>query len=122
MREFVPSESSTGREDFARCFYPSLKLGSGWFAYSAVQVDSTPYFYYDAYYPPREVETYLLQGFVGYSHASESRAISVKVGKLSSAFGSFPLRYDDTQNPLIDSPLNYSDCVPGSAPTSFPAA
>ena len=30
-----------------------------------------------------------------------------KAGQLTSAFGSFPIRYDDMANPLIDQPLAY---------------
>ncbi len=31
----------------------------------------------------------------------------IKVGRLSSAFGAFPLHYDDADNPLLDQPLSY---------------
>src|SRR5262245_45684920 len=36
---------------FRAAFYPGLKLGPHWFAYSAIQVNSFPLFYYQAYYP-----------------------------------------------------------------------
>ena len=32
----------------------------------------------------------------------------MKMGKLASAFGAFPLHYDDVVNPLIDQPLPYT--------------
>src|SRR5262249_15019896 len=32
---------------------------------------------------------------------------TLKAGQLASAFGSFPLRYDDMANPLPDQPLSY---------------
>jgi hypothetical protein len=34
--------------------------------------------------------------------------VVVKAGKLSSAFGAFPLHYDDADNPLLDQPLPYA--------------
>ena len=47
------------------------------------------------------------KGFVGYSRSWDHTTLNVKVGKLSSAFGAFPLRYDDMVNPLLDQPLPY---------------
>src|SRR5580704_18334038 len=52
---------------FRAMFYPTLKLGSHWFAYAAVQVRLAPYFYYDAYDPKHQVLTDLIQGYAGYS-------------------------------------------------------
>src|SRR5262245_58009064 len=96
---------------FRAVFYPSLKIDSHWFAYSAVQVQSKPFFYYDAFYPQKEVNVALHQLFVGYSWNREDSALVVKAGELPSAFGSFPLRYDDTVNPLLDQPLGYGYIV-----------
>jgi hypothetical protein len=87
--------------------YPSLKLSDRFFAYAAIQVRSTPYFYYDAYEPERQVTSSVLQGFAGYTATFGASTLVIKGGKLSSAFGSFPLRYDDTDNPLLDQPLAY---------------
>lgn len=87
---------------------PQLKLGSRWYVYSAVQVRSTPFFYQDAYSSARQIKTELLQGFVGYTRSWGKATVSFKAGKLSSAFGSFPLRYDDAANALLDQPLPYT--------------
>src|SRR5581483_7243264 len=92
---------------FRAVLRPSLRLGSHWYFYSAIQADSKPFFYYDTYYDERELEARLLQAFLGYTWSGERRAIGVKVGKLSSAFGAFPLRYDDAVNPLLDQPAAY---------------
>ena len=96
---------------FRASFYPSLKINSRWFVYSAIDVRSKPFFYYDAFYPGHDVETRLQQLFLGYSWRGEESAIEVKAGKLPSAFGSFPLRYDDTVNPLLDQPYGYAYVV-----------
>lgn len=87
---------------------PEIKLGSHWYGYGALQLRLTPYFYQDAYEDLRQVKFDVLQGFLGYSRSWNGAALNVKVGKLSSAFGAFPLRYDDMVNPLIDQPLPYN--------------
>jgi hypothetical protein len=86
---------------------PVVKFSSSWFAYTGLQVREAPYFYYDAYEPERELKFGLLQAFVGYTHRIGGASVMVKAGHLSSAFGSFPLRYDDAANPLLDQPLSY---------------
>ena len=92
---------------FRAMFYPTLKLGSHWFAYSAVQVRLEPYFYYDAYDGDHQIYTNVIQAYLGYTfHVRQATAV-VKAGRLSSAFGSFPLRYDDAENPLLDQPMQY---------------
>jgi hypothetical protein len=91
---------------------PTLKLGEHWFGYAAVQVRLAPYFYYDAFKAEHQVLTDVLQAYAGYSWHKGQTAVVVEAGKLSSAFGAFPLRYDDAQNPLLDQPLSYITEVP----------
>ena len=88
-------------------FYPTVRLGSHWFAYAAIEARLAPYLYYDAYEPDHEWYTNVIQAFVGYSIRTEKTSVVIKAGQLASAFGSFPLRYDDAQNPLLDQPLSY---------------
>jgi len=97
---------------FRAMLYPTLKLGSHWFAYAAVQVRLAPYFYYDAYDPDHEFYNNVLQAFVGYSFHPGAATMVVKAGRLTSAFGSFPPRYDDLDNPLLDQPLAYNWQLP----------
>jgi len=87
--------------------YPTLKLGTHWFAYAAVQIELAPYFYYDAYDGDHEIYKNFLQAYLGYSFRAGQTAWVIKAGQLSSAFGSFPLHYDDADNPLLDQPLPY---------------
>jgi len=98
---------------------PTLKLGEHWFAYAAVQFRLAPYFYYDAYDPDHEFYSDVLQAFVGYSFHPGAATMVVKAGRLSSAFGSFPPRYDDVDNPLLDQPLAYNWQLP-LYPTQLP--
>ena len=87
---------------------PEIKLGSHWYGYGALQLRLTPYFYQDAYDELRQVKFDTLQCFVGYSRTWDHTALAIKAGKLASAFGAFPLRYDDMLNPLLDQPLPYN--------------
>jgi hypothetical protein len=99
--------SSTSMAGFRAMFYPSVKLGSHWFGYAALQVRSEPYFLEEAYSADREVEAQALQAFVGYTRSGDFKSFLIKAGQLSSAFGSFLPRYDDAANPLIDLPQGY---------------
>jgi len=101
----LPGGTVTGA--FRTVLYPTLKLGAHWFGYAAVDIHSSPYYYSELTSRAREIYSNLLQGYVGYSRVSEGRALTVKVGQLSSAFGSFPTRYDDARNWLIDVPQTY---------------
>ena len=87
--------------------YPTLTLGPHWFAYAAQQFRLTPYLYYDAYDPDHEWYVETLQAFIGYQIRREKTTVVFKAGRLSSAFGAFPLHYDDADNALLDQPLSY---------------
>jgi hypothetical protein len=105
--QFQEPGASKATGGFRAVLYPTLQLGSHWFAYAAVQARYTPYFYYDAYDPEHEWYLETLQAFLGYAVRTEKTSVVLKAGRLSSAFGSFPLRYDDAENPLLDQPLSY---------------
>jgi hypothetical protein len=92
---------------------PALRLGRHWFFYSAVQVNSNQYFYYDAFSGDGPfTQVHALQAFAGYTTTIGKASLLIKAGQLSSAFGSFPLQYDDAKNPLIDQPLGYVNRLP----------
>lgn len=110
--QLINPSASPEAAAFRAMLYPTVKLGSHWFAYAAVQLRSMPYFYYDAFLSGRGVYTDAIQAFVGYSFRHRGLSMVVKAGRLTSAFGSFPLRYDDADNPLIDQPLSYITEVP----------
>jgi hypothetical protein len=87
---------------------PQAKLGPNWYFYSAIQVYSAPFFYDDTYRADRYIAAEMLQMFLGYTRSFGKASVSFKVGKLTSAFGEFPLRYDDASNPMLDQPLLYT--------------
>lgn len=92
---------------FQAMLYPTVRLGSHWFAYSAMQFRLAPYLYYDAYDAEREWYVQPIQAFLGYQIHGEKTSVVIKAGRLSSAFGAFPLHYDDADNALLDQPLSY---------------
>jgi hypothetical protein len=93
---------------FHATFSPSLRLNAHWFAYASIQLRSTPFYYYDAFEADRTIRAQAVQAFVGYTMTYKSATLLVKAGQLITAFGSFPLHYDDSDNPLLDQPLSYS--------------
>jgi hypothetical protein len=97
---------------FRAMVYPTVRLGKHWFGYAAIQVRKIPYFYYDAFLTDRSVTTDVIQAYLGYSLHVGKATMVFKAGQMTSAFGSFPLRYDDAENPLIDQPLNYITEIP----------
>ncbi len=107
--------ASPAAANFRLMFYPTLRLGNHWFAYAAIQVRRLPYFYYDAFLTERGVETDLIQGYVGYTFHPGAATVVFKAGQMTTAFGSFPLRYDDAENPLMDQPLMYMTDTPIAA-------
>lgn len=97
---------------FRLMLYPTLRLGPHWFAYAAIQVRRMPYFYYDALLTQQGMQADAIQGYVGYALHSGPATMVFKAGQLTTAFGSFPLRYDDAENPLLDQPLSYTTEIP----------
>jgi hypothetical protein len=106
--------SSDNYRDFAfrALIAPSLQLGPHWFAYSAVDVRSSSYGGYEASGPGSAVTATLMQGYLGYKTDWKDAALLFKGGRLASAFGLYPLDYDDAKTPLIDIPLGYTMNLP----------
>ena len=104
---FGDPNASPAAANFRLMLYPTLRLGKHWFAYAAVQVRRRPYYYYDAFLPERGMDADIIQGFLGYTFRTGPATVVFKAGQLNTAFGSFPQRYDDAENPLIDQPFSY---------------
>ena len=87
--------------------YPTLRISENWFFSGAVQIQSRPYFFEQFAEQGSGFEVDTLQAYLGYERLWGKGHVTVRVGQLSSAFGSFSLRYDDAVNPLIDLPTGY---------------
>lgn len=88
-------------------FYPSWKLSRHWSVSGAYQTYTRPYFYEQFTTQGYGWKGDLLQAHLDYSRFWSRGSLVVRAGQLSSAFGSYLLRYDDAANPLIDMPLTY---------------
>ncbi len=102
-----PRDGSPLTAGFRAVLYPTWKLSDHWTVSAAVQVHSRPYFYEEFSTQGYGVKTDILQANLGYSQFWNDGSVVIRAGELSSAFGSFLLRYDDAVNPLIDKPMSY---------------
>lgn len=87
--------------------YPTWKLNTHWTVTAALQGITRPYFYTDFATPGYRFKTDVLQASLNYTRVWNRASIDVRAGQLTTAFGSFLLRYDDAVNPLPGMPLAY---------------
>lgn len=92
---------------FRAVLYPVWKIDDHWSVSAAVQAYSVPYFYDQFSEQGERLKGDVLQANLSYSRFVGHGSIVIRAGQLTSAFGSFLLRYDDAVNPLIDIPLSY---------------
>lgn len=103
----APRDGAAAAGGFRLMLYPTWKLSNHWAVTGAIQTTSRPYFYEDFSTQGYGVRTDVLQGYLTYSRFFTGGSLDVRMGQLSTAFGSFLLRYDDADNPLIDVPMAY---------------
>lgn len=101
------STESSGEGGYRAVLYPTWKLSSNWSVTGAYQVNSANFFVDAAAPADYKAKGFLLQGSLNYSLVRGNKSLVLRAGQLSSAFGSFLLRYDDAQNPLIALPAPY---------------
>ena len=87
--------------------YPTLKIDDHWTISGALALQTRPYNYEDFGTQGYGVKGEILQLNLAYSRSWNNRSLVFRAGQLSSAFGSFLLRYDDAVNPLIGLPPSY---------------
>lgn len=103
----APRDGAPVAAGFRLMLYPTWKLSKHWAVSAAVNTESRPYAYEDFSTQGYGVKTDVLQGYLSYSQFWNGGSVVVRMGQLSTAFGSFLLRYDDADNALIDVPLAY---------------
>jgi hypothetical protein len=102
-----------GSGGFRTTLSPSLQLGSHWFAYAVAGAQSDRYWTYSSNATgDHAVSFLLLQSYLGYQTEFKSATVLIKAGRLATAFGHYPLEYDDAKSPLIDPPTLYTANLP----------
>lgn len=102
-----PRSGSPATAGFRGVAYPMWKIDSHWTMTGAFQLATRPYFYSSLSTPGYGANGNILQASLNYSRVSDRGSLLFRAGELSTAFGSFLLRYDDADNPLIDLPPGY---------------
>jgi len=92
---------------FQALLYPTWKLNSHWAVSGAIEVHSRPYFPGEFTSQGYGVKTNILNASLSYSQFWSNGSLVVRAGQLTSAFGSFLLRYDPATNPLTGVPAGY---------------
>jgi hypothetical protein len=103
----APRDGAAATGGFRAILYPVWKWNENWSVDGTVQIHSRPYSFDDAGTQGYGIKGDLLQAHLNYSRFWKKASVVARVGMLSSAFGSFLMRYDDAVNPLIDKPLSY---------------
>jgi hypothetical protein len=107
ISEEPPRSGTPVTAGFRSIFYGTWKLSDHWTAFGAWQLNSRPYFYTDLSTLGYGFNGDLVQATLSYSRVSGKGSVLIRAGQLQTAFGSFPLRYDDATNPLVDLPIEY---------------
>lgn len=87
--------------------YPTIKFSEHWFTTGAWQLVTHPYYYSDLSTTGYSVTGSVLQATLNYARVSQKGSVLLRAGQMPTAFGSFLLRYDDAENPLVDLPQAY---------------
>ncbi|HUH64029.1 MAG TPA: hypothetical protein VLZ50_13575 [Terracidiphilus sp.] len=103
----APRSGSPASAGFRGVAYPTWKMSENLTATGAFQLYTRPYFYGDFSTPGYGAKGGILQASLNYSRISNKGSLLFRAGELSTAFGSFVLRYDDAENPLVDLPPQY---------------
>lgn len=102
-----PRDGSAMTGGFQALLYPTWKWNSHWAVSGAIQVHSRPYFPEEFDSQGYGVKTNILNANISYSRFWSKGSLVVRAGQLTSAFGSFLLRYDPASNPLTGVPSGY---------------
>src|SRR5512135_1917384 len=103
----APREGAPMTGGFQALLYPTWKLNSHWAVSGAIEVHSRPYFPEEFTSQGYGVKTNILNANISYSRFWGKGSLVVRAGQLTSAFGSFLLRYDPATNPLTGVPPGY---------------
>jgi hypothetical protein len=102
-----PRDSSSIDGGVRAVLYPTIKLSDHWSLAGAIEGVSRPWDEQDLTRPGNGFRGRVVQASLAYSTVWKGGSLIVKAGEMPSAFGSFLLRYDDAENPLVSVPSAY---------------
>jgi hypothetical protein len=111
----APRDGAPLTAGFQVLLYPTWKLNSHWAVSGAIEVHSRPYFPEELATQGYGIKTNILNANISYSRFWGKGSLVVRAGQLTSAFGSFLLRYDPAVNPLTGVPAGYGYYTGGVA-------
>lgn len=103
----APRSGAPVVEGFRSIVYPTWKINDNWFVNGSFQLATRPYYFEEFSTRGYGAKGTLLQAALNYARVSDKGAVIVRAGVLPTTFGSFMLRYDDADNPLVDMPIEY---------------
>ena len=103
----APRSGAPATAGFRSVMYPTWKINGNWTATGVWQFATRPYFYEDFSTTGYGANGNLLQASLNYSRISDQGSLLIRAGQLQTVFGSFPLFYDDSENALVDLPIDY---------------
>jgi len=103
----APRSGAPATAGFRSVMYPTWKINGNWTATGVWQFATRPYFYEDFSTAGYGANGNLLQASLNYSRISDQGSLLIRAGQLQTVFGSFPLFYDDSENALVDLPIDY---------------
>jgi len=103
----APRDGEEVTGGFQALLYPTWKLNSHWAVSGAIQIHSRPYFPEEFTSQGYGVKANILNANISYSRFWGKGSLVVRAGQLTSAFGSFLLRYDPSVNSLTGVPAGY---------------
>lgn len=92
---------------FNSILYPTWKLNPHWTVSAVFDTYSRPYIAETFSTQGHGINGKLLRADVSWSHTWDDGFVVVRAGQLTTVFGSFPLRYDEAENPLVGKPMQY---------------
>jgi hypothetical protein len=92
---------------FRTIFYPTWTISDRWFVSGAGQFSTRPFYYQDFSLAGYGAKGNILQVCLNYARIWDKASFVFRAGEMPTAFGLFPLHYDDTDNPLVDLPIEY---------------
>ena len=96
--------SDQWRAGLRSILYPTIKLGQHWTVAGAIEAISRPWDPQEFTEAGYGIRGRIIQATAGYSVVGRKSSLIVRAGQMPSAFGSFMLRYDDAENPMLPRP------------------